>query len=94
MLPGWQPCVIVATLYDIRNRPAVDLKVESQIPSKVWRPENEQMPTRSSAGGSRSSGGGSERNRADQSKNQEESAARVIFWFHTSMLRLVLVFSY
>jgi hypothetical protein len=79
MLPGWQPCVIVATLYDIRDGPAVDLKIESQIPSKVRRPENEQMPTRSSAGGSRSSGGGSNRSRADASKNQEEPAGRVIF---------------
>jgi len=72
MLPGWQPCVIVATLHDVRDGPAVDLKIESQIPSKVRRPENDQMPTRSSSGGS-------DRNRANESENQEEPASGVVF---------------
>jgi hypothetical protein len=62
MLPGRQPCVIVATLYDVPDGPAVDRKIESQIPSKVRRPENDQMPTGLS-------GGGSNRNRADEGKN-------------------------
>jgi hypothetical protein len=61
----------VATLYDIRDGPAVDLEIETQIPSKVRRPENDQMPTGLSDGGSN-------RNRADENKNQEEPAARVI----------------
>jgi len=72
MLPGWQPCVIAATLYDVRDGPAIDLKIESQIPSKVRRPENDQMPTRLS-------GGGSDRNRANKSKNQEEPDSGVVF---------------
>jgi hypothetical protein len=71
MLTGWQPCVIVATLYDVPDGPAIDLEMESQIPSKVRRPENDQAPTGLS-------GGGSERNRGDDSKNQEEPAGRVI----------------
>jgi len=72
MLPGWQPCVIAATLHDVRNGSAVDLKIESQIPSKIRRPDNDQMPTRLS-------GGGSDRNRANENKNEEEPASGVVF---------------
>jgi hypothetical protein len=80
MLPGWQPCVIAATLDNVRNGPAVNLKIESQIPSEVRRSENEQIPTRSSAPmSSRSSDSGSNRNRADETKNQEEPASRDVF---------------
>jgi hypothetical protein len=72
MLPSWQPCVVVTTLYDVRDGRAVDLKIESQIPSKVRRPENDQTP-------SGLSGGGSNRNRTDERKNQEEPAGRITF---------------
>jgi len=72
MLPGWQPCVILPTLDNVSNAPAIDLEIESQIPSKVRRPDNDQMPTRLS-------GGGSDRNRANENKNQEEPASGVIF---------------
>jgi len=41
MLPGWQQCVKVATLYGVRDRPAVDLKTESYIPSKGRLPDND-----------------------------------------------------
>jgi hypothetical protein len=80
MLPGWQPCVIEATLDNGRNLPAVDLKIESHIPSEVRRSDNDQMPTRSSAPmPSRSSDSGSNRNCADETKNQEEPASGVVF---------------
>jgi hypothetical protein len=80
MLPGWQPCVIEATLDNVRNAPAVNLKIESQIPSEVRRSENDQIPTRSSAPmPSRSSDSGSNRNRADETKDQEEPASRDVF---------------
>ena len=72
MLPGWQPGVIAATLYDVPDGPAVDLKIESQIPSKVRRPENDQMPTGLSEAGS--SG-----NRANEGKNQKEAADGGVF---------------
>jgi len=62
-----QPTVIVAPLYDVRDRPAIDLEMESQIPSKVRRPQNDQTPTRL-GGGSYDRGNPSER------KNQKESA--------------------
>src|SRR5262249_40091269 len=41
MLPGGQPCVIVTTLDNIRDGPAVNPKTEPRIPSEVCRPENE-----------------------------------------------------
>jgi hypothetical protein len=62
MLPGWQPRVIVVTLYDRRGGPAVDLKIETHIPSKVRRPENDQMSARLS-------GRGSNRNRTNEDEN-------------------------
>jgi hypothetical protein len=80
MLPGWQPCVIVATLDNVRNAPAVDLKIETNIPSEVRRPEDHQLPTRSDAPmPTRSGDSGSNRNRANETKNQEEPASGVIF---------------
>ena len=33
----WQQSAIVATQYDISHRPAVDLKMETEIPSEVRR---------------------------------------------------------
>ena len=72
MRPSWQPCVVVAALREVPGGPAVDLKIESHIPSKVRRPHDDQMPTGLS-------GGGSERNRADESKHQVEPASGVVF---------------
>jgi hypothetical protein len=67
MAPRWHPSVIAVTLYDIRDRPAIDLEMISQIPSKVWCPQNDQ--TRS-----RLSGGSSDRNNPSERKNQKQSA--------------------
>jgi hypothetical protein len=64
--------VEVAPLDNVRDVPAVNLKIESHIPSEVCRPENEYMPTR--LGGS-----GSNRNRTNKSKDQEEPASGVVF---------------
>ena len=35
MGPNWQPGAIAATLYDVRHWPAIDLEVETEIPSEV-----------------------------------------------------------
>jgi hypothetical protein len=67
MLPGWQPCVIVATLYEGRDGPAVDLKIETQIPSEVRRPENDQMSTGLSARAHH-------RGRGNENENEKHSA--------------------
>jgi hypothetical protein len=37
MRPRWQQSAKVATEYDISHRPAVDLKMETEIPSEVRR---------------------------------------------------------
>jgi hypothetical protein len=76
MLPGWQPCVIVATLDNVRNGPAVDVKFESQIPSEVRRSENDQMP----AG---LSGGAAHRHRRNKDENEQESAEVISQSCHT-----------
>ena len=34
------------TLYDIRYRPAVDLQIESQVPSEIWHPVNNKATRR------------------------------------------------
>jgi hypothetical protein len=67
MLPGWQPSVVLATPYDIPDGPAVDLKVESQIPSKIRRPGNDQMPTGLSARAPH-------RERTNENENEKQSA--------------------
>jgi hypothetical protein len=35
MAPCWQPTVVVATRSDGRHMPAIDLEIESQIPSEL-----------------------------------------------------------
>ncbi len=66
MAPRWYPTVIALTLYDVRDRPAIDLEMESQIPSEVRHSLHNQAtrrgtPLRNSADG----------NCAQKSKNQK-----------------------
>ena len=35
MGPSWEPCAIAATLGDAPHRPAIDQKIETEIPSEV-----------------------------------------------------------
>src|SRR4030095_9567012 len=42
----WQPGSIAATLYDVRHRPAIDLKIEGKIPSEVRHPVDDQLTRR------------------------------------------------
>lgn len=72
MLTGRQPCLKVATLDNSSDGPAVDLKIESQIPTIVCRPENDQAPNGLS-------GSGSERDRANEKENQDETAGGSVF---------------
>ena len=37
MMPCWDKTVVAATLYNVRDGPAIDLEMDSQIPSKVRR---------------------------------------------------------
>jgi len=77
MAPRWHPAVIVATLYDGRDRPAINLEMESQIPSEVRRSFHHQAtepgtPLRNSADG----------NCAHKNKNQKNLAGKAVSWFH------------
>ena len=49
MVAGWHPRVLLATLHNAPDGPAIDLEVEPQIPSKIWCPQNNKMRTRLSA---------------------------------------------
>jgi hypothetical protein len=77
MWPRWHPTVITATLYDVRDRPAIDLEMESQIPSEVRHSFHNQAtrrgtPLRNNADG----------NCAHKSKNQKNLADETVSRFH------------
>ena len=77
MAPRWYPTVIATTLYDGRDRPAIDLEMESQIPSEVRHSFHNQAtrrgtPLRNSADG----------NCAQKSENQKNLADETMSWFH------------
>jgi len=65
MTPRRQNVIVASPLHDVGDRPAIDLKIESYVPSKVRGPQNDQTPTRF--------GGGSDRDCANKNKNQKES---------------------
>jgi hypothetical protein len=76
MASRWYPTVIAVTLYDVRDRPAIDLEMESQIPSEVRHPFHNQAtrrgtPLRNSADG----------NCTQKSKNQKNLADGTVSWF-------------
>jgi hypothetical protein len=77
MAPRWYPTVIVATLYDVRDRPAIDLEMESQIPSEVRHSFHNQAARR----GTRLRNSADE-NCAQKSKNQKNLADETLSRFH------------
>src|SRR5437868_5639981 len=79
MGPRWDPTVIAVTLYDARDRPAIDLEMKSQIPSKVRHSFHNQAtrrgtPWRNSADG----------NCARKSKKQKNLADETVSRFHAT----------
>ena len=77
MAPRWDPTVIAVTLYDAGDRPAIDLEMESPIPSEVRHSLHNQTtrrgtPLRNSADG----------NCARKSKNQKNLADETVSRFH------------
>ncbi len=77
MPPRWYPTVIAATLYEVRDRPAIDLEMASQIPSEVWHSFHNQAtrrrtPLRNSA----------DENCAQKRKNQKNLADETVSRFH------------
>ena len=65
MTPRRQNVIVASSLHNVGDRSAVDLKIQSDVPSKVRGPQNDQTPTRM--------GGGSDRGCANKDKNQKES---------------------
>jgi hypothetical protein len=72
MTPGWQNAIVAASLHNVRGRSPIDLKMESQIPSKIRCSQDNETPARLS-------GGSSNHDYANESKNQKELTGRVIF---------------
>jgi hypothetical protein len=67
MTTRWHRVVVAASLHNVGDCSAIDLKVESQIPSKVRSPQNNQTPP------SALSGGSSDRDNANKNKNEKDS---------------------
>jgi len=57
--------IVAASLHNVGDSSAIDLKIENYIPSKVRDPDNDQTPTRLS-------GGAGVRDYANENKNQTE----------------------
>jgi hypothetical protein len=77
MAHRWYPTVKAVTLYDVRDRPAINLEMESQIPSEVRHSFHNQAtrrgtPLRNSANG----------NCAQKSKNQKNLADKTVSRLH------------
>lgn len=79
MMSCWNKVIVTASLHKICDGPAINLKVEGQIPPKVRRPHNNEAPTRPS----RSS---SNRKDADDN-NQKQSSEGGVFRLHPRLLR-------
>src|SRR5438034_8927523 len=85
MRPSWQPGAIASALYDVPDGPAINLEIESQIPSEVRHPVHDQLTrrnvTRVQVTGTSLRNGAYE-NRAYKTKNQKNDAVEVVFRFH------------
>jgi hypothetical protein len=90
MRSRWQQSAIVATEYDISHRPAVDLKMETDIPSKVRRsfdseaarrvirPEVTNTSLRKSAN----------EHCAPENQHQKNIPNEAVFWFHNDIVTI------
>jgi len=67
MTPRRQEVIIAAPLHNVGGRSSIDLKIQSQIPSKVRSSQNNKTSPRLSAGSS-------ERDYANENKNQKDFA--------------------
>ena len=76
------------TLRDVPHGPAINLKIESEIPSEVRRPVDGQVTGRDVTRPEVTRRGTSLRNSADadcarKSKNQNNDAGEAVSWFHS-----------
>jgi hypothetical protein len=86
--PSRQPGGIPATLYDVSDGSAIDLKIEGKIPSEVWRPIYNQLTGRDVTRPEVTGRWTALRNSADadcarKSKNKKNDASEAVSWFHS-----------
>src|SRR5262249_20993418 len=77
-----------ATLYDVPDGSAIDLKIEGKIPSEVWRPIYNQLTGRDMTRPEVTGRWTALRNSADadcarKSKNENKDAGEAVSWFHS-----------
>jgi hypothetical protein len=77
--------IVASSLHNVGDRFAVDLKVESYVPSKVRGPQNDQSPTRLG-------GGAPIHDHANENENQKECIGGGVSWLHGPTLRFGLAF--
>src|SRR4029077_20107077 len=86
MRPSWQPGAIAMTLCHIRHRTAVDLQIETQVPSEVRRSLNNQAARREMTIRPKVTFSplcnSSDANCADKTKSQTNVPREAMFWFH------------
>ncbi|OLA97229.1 MAG: hypothetical protein DMF12_09890 [Verrucomicrobia bacterium] len=87
MTSRWHKMIVATSLHNIRDRSAIDLKIESQVPSKIRSSQNNKTSTRLS-------GGGSDRGYANKNKNEKKYGDGGVSRPHGLMLRSGLVFGY
>ena len=95
MRPRWQQSAIVATEYDISHRPAVDLKMETEIPSKVRRSFDSEAARRviRPEVSSTSLRNGANEHCASENQHQKNIPNEAVFWFHNDNVSIELGFS-
>jgi len=79
MLSRRQKSVVAVTLYDVRHVSAVDLEIDTDVPSEIRCSQNYQMP-----GGS--SSGAAQGDREDENENYEELPQVICQSRHTVIL--------
>src|SRR2546428_13297168 len=79
MAPRWHPIVIAANLYDAPDRPAIDLEMESPIPSEVRHSFHNHATRRGTP-----LHNGADGNCARKSKNQKNLADETVSRFHAT----------
>ena len=86
MRPRWQPSAIAATVYDISHRSAIDLKMETDVPSEVRCSFDSEAARRDVTGPEVP--GTSLRKRANEhcapkNENQKNDAGEAVSCFHS-----------
>jgi hypothetical protein len=83
------------TLCDAPHRPAIDLKIETEIPSEVRRPIDDEVARRdviSSEVTSASLRKSANEHCASENQHQKNIPNEAVFWFHNDIVTIELGF--